>query len=238
MEDGGSKAMEAAYDEAKNFVDYQLDLTDNLDQELLSLMRYTILMAGAIFPLFNFIVNPNSRITFVQFYPWLGLSATVLIYSTWFAARSYRNGIYYGGFEDSPFHNFESLMDMEATKGSLDIEKSEINFPDTEEYYVRSLNDYSIGITHNNWEISFKSQLVHHVFRFIMLSIIVFIIGSIMNIFPKVGSFGDANIHTVVFIGTLGAVLYQIHRAHQTYNDFVNRQGTEGRLTINDFDDS
>jgi hypothetical protein len=237
-DDDVSRGMEAAYDEMSSFVEYQMDITENLDQELLTLMKFTILMIGATYPVFNIIVAPNNQITFVLFQPWLLLAVAVLIYSTWFSAQGYRNGIYYGGFEDSPFFNFKSITNRTPIKGSWDIDEHEIEFPSDEEFYLRMLNDYSIGIAHNNWEINFKSQLVHHVFKLITLGVVIFIIGIIMSVFPTFGAFGNMNIHTGMFLGILAVVLYQIRKSYNTYKEFNNRQEIEERLTINDFSES
>ncbi|WP_188879686.1 hypothetical protein [Halarchaeum nitratireducens] len=238
MDDDVSKGMETAYDEMSSFVERQMDVTENLDKELLTLMKYTILMIGSIYPVFNIIVAPNNQMAFVLFQPWLLLSVAVLIYSTWFSAQGYRNGIYYGGFEDSPFFNFKSVTNQTPIKGSWDVDEYEIRFPSDDEFYLRLLNDYSVGIAHNNWEINFKSQLVHHVFKLITLGVVIFVVGIIMSLFPNSGYIGGMNINTGTFLGILAIVLYQMRDSYCTYREFNNRQKIEERLTIKDFSES
>jgi len=236
--EGVSQAMQTAYDEMSSFVDYQLEITENLDQELLTLTKFTILSTGAIYPVFNIIVQPNNQIQFRVVQPWLALAALVLIYSAWFSAQGYRNGIYYGGFQDSPFLDFESLTNIESSKKYSDLDVGDIEFLSDEEFFKRLLNDYSIGINHNNWEISLKSQLVHQTFKLITLSVAIFVVGIIINLSTNFGSLGEFNVHTGLFIGTLGVAAYQIRDAHKTYEHYSNRQENEDRLSASDYEES
>jgi hypothetical protein len=234
MSDDVSKGMEAAYDEASNFVDYQLKVTDQLDKELLTLMKFTILLTGSIYPLFNIIIQPNNDITVTQFQPWLILTVIVLLYSTWYSTQSFRNGIYYGGYEGSPFFDFHSITGQKPVKKPLH-DFSNIDFPNNKEFYLKLLNDYSIGIAHNNWEIRFKSKLVHHVFKLITLSTAVFVIGVIINISPHSGPFGGGNIHTIAYIIVVIFSSYEIIKSYQMYKDYTDREDVDERLTAADY---
>jgi len=176
MDDESEKeALQEALRETQEIIEYQFELAQSAEDDILRIVRLNLVVIGAVIPLIT-----NVRDLVLSSMEFLLLPYFLVIYSLFAAVYIYQSSPLYIGFSDSP------QMDYSNT------------FSDTEEIsYLEFahdlLQDHEDGILHNNVEIKYRITIYRHSVILVIISIFLISIGLLL-------SMTSGNLSTFLFI--------------------------------------
>jgi FtsH-binding integral membrane protein len=218
--------------ETRRVVDVQVEMVENTDTEIISLMRLNLLAFGGLVTLVAYVPN-----LIASALPWVVISVPLFVLSVLLSVFIYRGVTLYAGFGD---HGYDAYVPKQKVRydsiinpsvdGSSDREFVRPDRPSTEAFRAALLNEHQSGISHNNVEIKYRSQIHQQVILLFLTAILVLGIGLVVAIADISGAPGTA----VVVLATGGAVaaaLYTIVKSAGLISRFIRTKADPNRLS-------
>ncbi|MFP8951629.1 hypothetical protein ACLI4Z_01475 [Natrialbaceae archaeon A-arb3/5] len=199
-----------ALTETRRVVDVQVQMAEDTDEEILTLMRLELLALGGVVTLFTY--SP-SLVTAAL--PWVVTSVLLLLSSILLAAYIYRGITLYAGFGDHGYDRhippekvpYESIIRSSEDRSSRDGTPLVEDVPSVSAFRASLLDEHQAGISHNNVEIKYRSQLHQQTVFLLLFAILTLGIGLGWAILE------EASTATVVVVSltTIGVVIASLH---------------------------
>lgn len=176
---GSPPAYSEALTETRRVLDVQREMIENTDTEIVSLIRLDLLSLGGIITLTAYVPELVAEALL-----WVVLASLCLISSVLIAAFIYRGVTIYAGFGD---HGVDSSAPPEKLRYETLIAPSDhvtdinafstVDPPASDTFRAGVLNEHQLGISHNNIEIKYRSQIHQQVIQLMLVGLLMLGIG-------------------------------------------------------------
>jgi len=183
-----------ALTETRRVIDAQVEMIENTEDEILMIMRLNIIALGGVVTLLTYI--PDLVATAL---PWVAVSSLLIISSILISGFIYRGVTLYAGFGD---HGHDDHIprqkipygDLVRTSEDASVEGHNGQLPSREEFFSALLNEHQSGISHNNVEIKYRSQIHQQAILLLLSGVLLLGIGLVTGI---------SNAESVYVLGSL-----------------------------------
>lgn len=164
VDDTEEDALQEAVGETQEILEYQFELAQSAEDDILRIVRINLLVIGAVIPLIT-----NVRDLILASIEFLLIPYLLVMFSLSAAVYIYQSSPLYVGFSDSP------QMDYSTTfSGRDDMTYSE--------FAHRLLQDHEDGILHNNVEIKYRITIYRHSVIIAIVSIFLISVGLLLSL--------------------------------------------------------
>jgi hypothetical protein len=225
-------ACSEALTETRRVIDVQIEMIENTDTEIISLMRLNILGLGGVVTLIAYLPELISESIF-----WVALAVLWFVSSVLIAAFIYRGVTIYAGYGD---HGDDSnapkeKLQYEALIGESDAISDPSGFSkdstlSSDSFTMAVLSEHQTGISHNNIEIKYRSQIHQQVIQLLLIGILTLGIGLSVGIVDPSGIYVMV-ISGVATFGITGVAIYTIIKSLGLIGRFIQTQADPNRLS-------
>lgn len=229
----GNSPYTEALNETKRVIDVQIRMVENSDTETVSLMRLGILALGGIVTLIAYVPELIGNAIL-----WVAVSVLILIFALFFSAFIYRGITLYAGFGDHGYDDhvprqklrYEKLINYSDENTGPDAAVPSDRLSSTETFRAELINEHQAGISHNNIEIKYRSQIQQQIILLILIAILGLGVGLVSTIVEGIGKHGTL----VVGLTTASiwmAALYIIIKTLGLVGGFIQTNADPSRLS-------
>lgn len=221
-----------ALTETRRVIDMQVKMIENTDSTIVSLIQLNLLGLGGLVTLAAYLPD-----LIAQSLPWVVLASIWSTSSILIGAFIYRGATIYAGFGDHghddniprqklPYNTL--ISSSETVTGAEGTVKS--NIPSPDEYRSMLLNEHQSGISHNNVEIKFRSQIQQQVILLLLIAIITLGIGLSIGLTGLAGPYALV-LPGAAMLGIIAAGMYIIVKSLGLIGRFIQTKTDPNRLS-------
>lgn len=161
------RALKQALRETSDVLEYQFELAQSAESDILRIVRLNLLVLGAIIPLIT-----NVRDLIISSLEYLFFPYFLVIFSLFSSVYIYQSSPLYVGFSDSPNMDYETTF-----AGEKDVTFSS--------FAHDLLVDHEKGILHNNTEIKYRITIYRLSVILVILAIFLISLGLLLSMTSK-----------------------------------------------------
>jgi len=219
--------------ETRNVIEVQVEMAENTDEEALTIIRLNFLSLGGIVTLIAYVPELIKKAI-----PWVALSVLLLSASILISAFIYRGITLYAGFGDHGYDKhapeqklkYNFIIDSSYERSTPDNSSLQQGVPRLPEFQAALLNEHQAGISHNNIEIKYRSQIHQHASWLLLIAVLTIGLGLTVALSDTIGN----NLKILLVIITIIALLvavYTLIRSIGLLSRFIQTNEDPDRLS-------
>lgn len=221
-----------ALTETRRVIDLQINMIENTDSTIVSLIQLNLFGLGGLVTLTAYLPD-----LIAQSLLWVALATIWFVSSILIGAFIYRGATIYAGFGD---HGHDSNIPRQKLPYNTLIRSSETvsdvesaaksNIPSTDGFRSALLNEHQSGISHNNVEIKYRSQIQQQVVLLLLVAIITLGIGLGLSLTGVSGPYALVLLWDAT-LGMIAAGMYIIVKSLGLIGRFIQTKADPNRLS-------
>lgn len=219
--------------ETRRVIDVQVQMAEDADEEILTVIRIAFLSLGGVVTLIAYVPR-----LVAEALPWIAVATTLLVTSILLSAYIYRGITLYAGFGDHGYDRhaprqklkYEFLIDPSDGRSTIDDLPTTERHPSAQAVRSALLNEHQAGISHNNVEIKYRSQLHQQTILLLVTAVLLVGVGLSNAILGEVSTYT-----WVAILGATAVVLlisvYTVLKSIGLVARFIQTDADPDRLT-------